>query len=87
MAGRTNSLTQINALLDQKNEAIGELEHNRLVRLHQEATCALSRLKSNHSRFEEAYGEGKRQFRNILDDLRGHLYLVLIGSYITLSPG
>jgi hypothetical protein len=79
MVGRTNSLTQMDALLDQKDEAIGELEQ-RLVHLHQEARqiekdreheeAELSRLKSKHSRFEEAYGEGERQFRNILDGLR-----------------
>ncbi|TVU24804.1 hypothetical protein EJB05_27263, partial [Eragrostis curvula] len=78
MAGKATSLSRMGALLDQKDEVIGELEQ-RLGHLRREAQqiekerehedAELSRLKSKHSRFEEAYGESVRQFRNILDDM------------------
>ncbi|KAK3120314.1 hypothetical protein QOZ80_9AG0685600 [Eleusine coracana subsp. coracana] len=79
MVGKTTSLSRMDALLDQKDEAIGQLEQ-RLAHLRQETQqiekdrehedAELSRLKSKHSRFEEAFGEGEQQFRNLLADLR-----------------
>ncbi|KAK3118981.1 hypothetical protein QOZ80_9BG0711830 [Eleusine coracana subsp. coracana] len=82
MVGKTTSLSRMDALLDQKGEAIGQLEQQ-LAHLRQETQqiekdrehedAEMSRLKSKHSRFEEAFREGKQQFWNLLDDLREKL--------------
>lgn len=78
MVGKTASLSRMDALLDQKDEAIGDLEQ-RLAHLRQETQqiekdreqehAELSRLNSKHSRFEEACGEGVQQLRELLNDL------------------
>jgi hypothetical protein len=78
MVGKTTNLTRMDALLNQKDEARGELEQQlecirqEALQIEKDRECEeddLLRLKSNHSRFEEAYGEGHRQFHSILDDL------------------
>ncbi|XP_062198093.1 DUF724 domain-containing protein 6-like isoform X2 [Phragmites australis] len=78
MVGMSTSLSRIDALLDEKDRAIAELEQ-KLGHLRRESQqiakdkehedAELSRLRSAHSRFEEAYGDAKRQFHSVLAEL------------------
>ena len=68
----TASLTRMGALLDEKDSSIAELEQ-KLGALRQETQkiaaemetkgTKLSRLKSKHSKFKEAYGDAKLEFQ------------------------
>ncbi|RLM69185.1 uncharacterized protein C2845_PM17G14570 [Panicum miliaceum] len=82
IVGITASTAQIDALLDEKDRAIAELEQ-KLGRLRQErqeieknkyhAKVELFRLKEKCDRFVEAYSEAEQQFRNTLAQLHQKL--------------
>ncbi|XP_062183374.1 uncharacterized protein LOC133887434 isoform X2 [Phragmites australis] len=78
MEGTTTSLSKIDALLFEKDRAVAELEQ-KLGHLRQESQqiakdkehedAELLKLKSAHSRLEEAYGDAERQFQSVLAGL------------------
>ncbi|CAL4980757.1 unnamed protein product [Urochloa decumbens] len=78
IVGKTASSSQIDALLDEKDRAIAELEQ-KLGRLRQESQriakykehedAELFGLQSARSRFKEAYSDVKRQFHNTMAEL------------------
>uniref|UniRef100_A0A0A8YEJ7 Uncharacterized protein n=1 Tax=Arundo donax TaxID=35708 RepID=A0A0A8YEJ7_ARUDO len=78
MVAKTTSAAQLDALLDDKDRAVAELEQ-KLGQLRQESQqiardkehqdAELLRLKSVHSRFEEAYGDTEQQFHSVLAGL------------------
>uniref|UniRef100_A0A0A9CRX1 Uncharacterized protein n=1 Tax=Arundo donax TaxID=35708 RepID=A0A0A9CRX1_ARUDO len=78
MVAKTTSASQLDALLDEKDRAVAELEQ-KLGQLRQESQqiarnkehedAEISRLSSVHSRFEEAYSDAKLQFHSILAGL------------------
>ncbi|RCV38544.1 hypothetical protein SETIT_8G151100v2 [Setaria italica] len=79
IVGVTASSSRIDKLLDEKDRAIAELEQ-KLGRLRQESQkiakdkehqeVEIFGLQSARSRFEEAHNDAKRQFHNVLDELR-----------------
>ncbi|RLM58957.1 uncharacterized protein C2845_PM18G09260 [Panicum miliaceum] len=78
IVGKTASTSRIDALLDEKDRAIAELEQ-KLGRLRQESQkiakdkdleeVELFRLKAARSRIVEAYSDAEQQFRNTLAKL------------------
>ncbi|CAN6363145.1 unnamed protein product [Urochloa humidicola] len=92
IGGKKASSSQIDALLDEKDRAIAELEQ-KLGRLRQESQkiakykehedAELLGLQSARSRFEEAYSDVKRQFHNTMAELH-RMKLTLEASNLTL---
>ncbi|RLM70033.1 uncharacterized protein C2845_PM17G11430 [Panicum miliaceum] len=78
IAGKKTTTSRIDALLDEKDRAIAELEQ-KLGRLRQESQkiakdkeheeVELFRLEAARSRFVEAYSDAEQQFRNTLAQL------------------
>ncbi|CAL4992618.1 unnamed protein product [Urochloa decumbens] len=92
IVGKTASSSQIDALLDEKDRAIAELEQ-KLGRLRQESQkiakykehedAELLELQSVRSRFKEAYSDVKRQFHNTMAEMH-QKKLTLEASNLTL---
>ncbi|KAG2564731.1 hypothetical protein PVAP13_7NG052089 [Panicum virgatum] len=68
IVGKTTYSAQIDALLDEKDIAIAELDQ-KIAKEKENEEAELLNLKSVRSRFEEAYGDAERQFQSILAEL------------------